>query len=132
MAWSLRWLLSWGVNQFAEERRFLPPMEDPNDVSQINRDRRSKLAGPALERAEATARHLQAQRYRFNEDLIKRDGNGNIIGTTLEIEDMTSKKLDNLSEKDRKRAITTAQSKLDRLNKMWRAMGTTPSASVIT
>jgi predicted kinase len=50
---------------------FLPPMADPNDTSQIKLDgARNLMSGPALERAEATARMLQAQRYTIDEAAV--------------------------------------------------------------
>lgn len=50
---------------------FLPPMQNPDDTSQIKLDGdRNLMSGPALERAEATARMLQAQRYTIDQAAV--------------------------------------------------------------
>lgn len=88
--------------------RFTPPMTNPNDVSEIKRKPGILLEGPALERAENTARIMQRQRFQLDQEYI----------AGLTPEDLLSAKNQPKNEGHRKFLLAQAGRKLRRLQDM--------------
>ena len=91
------------------ESSFTPPMSDPDDVSNIfNGKANIILSGPALERAENTAKMLQRHRYTINQDKV----------SAMTAEDLMSSKSIPKNDGHRDFLLRAAQKKLDRLRDM--------------